>query len=163
MPTPVVSIRARPEDARWIRQIASRLRDDPGFRLVLEALVPPPVLKRSRRGRRVPNRGSFSSEAAALAAVVDRLVATHRPLAVWLFGSRATGTARVDSDFDLLLVMRDGEDLSPDRAYAPLLGLGVGCDVVPCRLSDFEEDARIPGTLCHEARTHGRRLYQAVP
>lgn len=162
MSTPVVSVRAGPQDAGLIREIASRLRRDPGLRLVLEALVRPERAPVARRRRTSPNRGPFASEADALAAVVDRLVAAHRPLALYLFGSRATGTARPESDFDLLLVVRDREEPSPDRAYAPLLGLGVGCDVVPCTASELAADANQPGTIAHEALTRGRLLYRAA-
>ncbi|MBI4613681.1 MAG: nucleotidyltransferase domain-containing protein [Planctomycetes bacterium] len=142
-----------------IREVASRLRGDPGFRLSLKSLVGPPR-KRTRERRKVaPNRGPFASEADALAVVVDRLVAAHRPAAVYLFGSRAMGEARPDSDFDLLLVFPGTQDIDSQAAYAPLLGLGVGCDVVPCSESDFDADAAIPGTLCYEAATRGRLLY----
>ncbi len=39
--------------------------------------------------------------------VVDRIVETVHPERVILFGSRATGTARPDSDLDLLIVCSD--------------------------------------------------------
>ncbi len=159
MLTPVVSVRASPEDAALIRKVAARLRKDPGFRLSLEILLRANE-KRGGPSRPRPNRGAFESEAAALAVVLDRLVATLRPAAVYLFGSRARGTARPDSDFDLLVVLPDGEDPCYRRAYEPLLGLGVGCDVVPCTQSDFAEDAAIPGTICHAAATEGRVLYR---
>lgn len=159
MVTPVVSVRASRRDARLIRRIASRLRHDPGVRLALEALV---AGRGARKGRaHPPNCGGFVDEASALAAVVGRLVAALRPIAIRLFGSRATGKANPDSDFDLLVVLRDGEDASPSRCYAPLLGLGVGCDVVACTASEYAADARRPGTICREASTRGRLLYEA--
>jgi hypothetical protein len=161
MPTPVVSVRAGPRDAVLIRETATRLREDEGFRDALEALLRSRPSRAAKRRGREPNRGSFVSEAAALAAVIDRLVAAHRPVAVWLFGSRATGSARPDSDFDLLVVLPDGRPLSPDRAYAPLLGLGVGCDVIPCTMAAFASDAKEPGTIAHVAATQGRLLYRA--
>lgn len=179
MPTPVVSVRASPRDAVLIRAVTSRLRDDPGFRLALEGLIGPPraaskalpraigkrpgggPVVRGRRRHAPANRGPFASTGAALGAIVDRLVAVHRPLALYLFGSRATGTARPDSDFDLLLVVADGVAMSPARAYDPVAGLGVGCDIVSCTASDFAEDAVVAGTLCHEAATRGRILYRS--
>jgi predicted nucleotidyltransferase len=62
------------------------------------------------------------------------------PEQIWLFGSRAEGRHRPDSDFDLFVVTRtnsgdSGHDY--DAVCAPILGLGVGCDVVPCRADDF--------------------------
>lgn len=85
------------------------------------------------------NTGNYASETQALEAVVARIVDQVDPEAIWLFGSRARGTHRPDSDFDLLVVTRleDGESgYDYDRVYAPVLGTGVGCDVVPCRVDD---------------------------
>ncbi len=41
----------------------------------------------------------------ALAEIVRRLVDTYRPIAIYLFGSRARGDNRPSSDYDLLLVL----------------------------------------------------------
>ncbi len=110
-----------------------------------------------------PNIGQFASEDEALAAVVARLVAGLDPQAIYLFGSRAAGAARADSDFDLLVVTRgeDGDTAADyDRAYAPLLGLGVGCDVIPCPVPEFEAERDLPTSLCYAASRHGRKLYE---
>jgi predicted nucleotidyltransferase len=110
-----------------------------------------------------PNRGPFASKDDALMAVVGRLADRLDPEAIYLFGSRASGSARPDSDFDLLVVMRteDGDaGFDYDRAYAPLLGLGVGCDVVPCRKDEFELEKERPTSLCHLAVYKGRKLYE---
>ncbi len=56
----------------------------------------------------------------ALRRLVDHVVASMRPLQVWLFGSRARGGAEPDSDYDLLVVMPDGTPataLDPGRAW----------------------------------------------
>ena len=74
--------------------------------------------------------------------VLDRLASALQPFRIYLFGSRAEGRARPDSDFDLVVVFDDqaaNADADYDEVYAPLLGLGVGCDVIPCRWSDFQE------------------------
>jgi predicted nucleotidyltransferase len=110
-----------------------------------------------------PNRGPFPSEEDALKAVVGRLVDQLDPEAIYLFGSRASGSARPDSDFDLLVITRteDGDaGFDYDRAYAPLLGLGVGCDVIPCRHDEFESEKKQPTSLCHLAIHSGRKLYE---
>lgn len=62
---------------------------------ILEALdlTPADVLSLSRRRRRVPGL--------AVADLVDRLSDQHPDLAVVLFGSRARGTAKRHSDYDL--------------------------------------------------------------
>ena len=109
-----------------------------------------------------PNRGPFASEDEALAQVVSRLVDGLDPEQIWLFGSRAQGSAAPDSDFDLLVVTkREDADSGFDygAVYAPIRGLGVGCDVVPCRADDFEEELADPTSFCWHVVQTGRRLY----
>ena len=113
----------------------------------------------------IRNRGVFTSEAIALTSVVDRLVDAFDPDCVWLFGSRATGAGRPDGDFDLLIVAKpDGMFGSEDyeKVVGPLLGLGVGCDVVPCSMEDFKEASEIKTSLVAQVVTHGRKLYDAA-
>lgn len=116
-------------------------------------------------GPRTPRRancGNLPDEVTALTLLCDRLVQALSPLEIRLFGSRATGTPAPDSDFDLLVIFADdrGETaLDYDAAYAPVRGLGIGCDVVPCLLGDYEAERDIPGTLPHAA-ARGRQLYR---
>lgn len=111
----------------------------------------------------LPNIGPFRDEAAAQRTLVDRLALSLSPEAIILFGSRANRRARPDSDFDFIVVSADeigdaGRDY--DRVYAPVMGLGVACDVVPCLVSDFVEGLRQPGTLAHACLTAGKVLYR---
>lgn len=109
------------------------------------------------------NRGSFGTEEEALRFVVHRLVDRLDPEAIWLFGSRARGDHRPDSDFDLLLVTKssDGEaSYDYDRAYAPLLGSGIGVDVVPCPKDEFEAERASSTGLCQRVAREGRLLYE---
>ena len=107
--------------------------------------------------------GPFKDEAAALAFLRDRLVLILKPLAIWQFGSRARGDGKLDSDFDLLIVLPDGlptESYSFHRAAQPVAGCGLGYDIVPCSLSEFREDRDTPGSLVHNAVTEGRAIYR---
>ncbi|MET3896983.1 putative nucleotidyltransferase [Devosia sp. UYZn731] len=111
-----------------------------------------------------PNRGAFPTEQDALDAVVSRLVEQLKPAAIWLFGSRATGRHWPDSDFDLLVVMRNeqgdaGRDY--DRVYAPIVGLGVGVDVVPCTEEDFDQQRLARTGLIPEIVRTGHQIYRA--
>lgn len=109
-----------------------------------------------------PNRGPFPTEDQALGEVVRRLVQALDPREIWLFGSRAVGRHAPDSDFDLLVVMRaEAGDASDDYdlAYAPLKGLGVGCDVIPCRADEFDVERRDPTSLCWIVTYTGKKLY----
>lgn len=94
-----------------------------------------------------PNYGRFDSEQKALQAVVQRLVDALQPLSIYLFGSRAEGRARPDSDFDLVVALDDeapNSDADYDEVYAPLLDMDIGCDVIPCRWSVFHKILQDP-------------------
>jgi uncharacterized protein len=109
-----------------------------------------------------PNRGPFVSEEQALDEVVSRLVGALDPQEIWLFGSRAEGRNAPDSDFDLLVVTKveDGQaGFDFDAVYAPIKGLGVGCDVVPCRADEFGEERGDPTSLCWLVTHTGKKLY----
>lgn len=112
------------------------------------------------------NKGQFASESDALDAVVDRLVRAIDPSAIWLFGSRARGDARPDSDFDLLVVARPGvvvDGGSYFDMYDPVRGMGLGLDVVPCSHEDFQEGRRESQTMVAQIVREGRLLYEARP
>jgi uncharacterized protein len=120
------------------------------------------VLRTAHSLPRTPNRGPFRSEDEALREVVRRLARDLDPVAIWLFGSRASETHAPDSDFDLLVVTKDADGeagFDYDRAYAPIKGLGVGCDIVPCPDSEFAIAQSDPTNLCHRVVQTGRRIY----
>ena len=117
----------------------------------------------SEASERRPNRGPFSSEEEALIEVVTRLVRGLDPDEVWLFGSRAERRNAPDSDFDLFVVTKvsDGDaGFDYNAVYAPIRGLGVGCDVVPCRADEFEEERNDPTSLCWHVIRTGQKLYE---
>lgn len=121
----------------------------------------PPLTDRQRRPP--PNVGDFDSEQEALDFLVARLVAELHPLRIVLFGSRAERRARPDSDFDLLVVLPDDAsdaDLDFDRAYAPVLGSGIGCDVVPCREGEYRAILSDPTDPWQGPYARGRPVYE---
>jgi predicted nucleotidyltransferase len=151
MALPVQSIRARPQHRRLLQSVATLLRSggEPTLRKLLTHVNERPV-------------GPFRNESAALAFLRDRLVAMLKPRAIWLFGSRARGDARADSDFDLLVVLPDG---LPPEAYdfrtvaEPVVACGLGYDIVPCSWSDFLKDRIEPGSLVNKAVNEGRPIF----
>ncbi len=164
MAIPVTSVRSLPEHAPLIRRVAAALRDDPLAAARIRAALEGQPATDGTGGQH--NYGPFGTERQALAVLRDRLVATLDPLAIYLFGSRGRGQGRPDSDFDLLVVLPDeaGEAaLDPGAAYAPVMGLGIGVDVVPCLASDLAAEHDIPGTLVHEAMRGGRLIYERKP
>jgi len=148
----VQSVRAAPEHRDILQSVAELLKEGKAetVRRLLDGIRSGPV-------------GPFRDEAAALAFLRDRLVARLRPRMIWLFGSRARGDGREDSDFDLLVVLSDG---LPDRAYSslavaePLIACGLAYDVVPCSWSDFLVEQDEDGSLVNRATREGRILYQ---
>lgn len=96
--------------------------------------------------------------------VLAHVVPALRPEAVYLFGSRARGTQRPDSDYDLLLIMSDDVPrarLDLVEAFRATSGLDVAIEVIPCRRSVFERKKTVPGTLSRAAWTEGRLVYGA--
>ena len=94
--------------------------------------------------------------------LVERIVAAMRPEAVYLFGSRASGDARPDSDYDFLVVVSDSlprEQWSLRTAARIERDPGVAADVIPCRRSVFERRREQVGTLSHKATHEGRLVY----
>ncbi len=81
-----------------------------------------------------------------------------------LFGSRARGDARPDSDFDLLVVLRDSR---PEQKHAELLTLyralesaGVAAEPWVMSEEEFEETKSVIGGLAHPAWKEGVVLYE---
>jgi predicted nucleotidyltransferase len=98
-----------------------------------------------------------------LSKVLARLVERLNPISIWLFGSRAEGRARPDSDYDLLVLVPDGTpaaDLDAVGAYELTRGMGLPVDVVPCPRSIFEEEKHEVNTLACAAFARGKLLYE---
>ena len=99
----------------------------------------------------------------ALERLLRRVVDVMRPLEVWLFGSRAEGRARPDSDYDLLVVLPDDVDANafdPVRSWQIGRDVRVPADIVPCTHAEFVEDQGEIDTLARAAVTRGRRLFE---
>jgi predicted nucleotidyltransferase len=151
MALPPLSIRAKPEHREILQKVAELLREG-GEKSIREFL--------SDQGTRPI--GNFRNEKSALSFLTGKLGATLRPRQIWLFGSRARGDARADSDFDLLVVMPDGSPIANDygAARAPIDACGLGVDVIPCSWSDFVKARCDRGTISWRAFTEGKLLYQ---
>ena len=112
-----------------------------------------------------PNYGPFASEKEALDELVRRLVKALDPQMIWLFGSRARGDARPDSDFDLLVVAKPngafGSD-DYDAVYAPTMGSGIGADVVPCDMEVFEASMGLRTSFVSQIVDGGRLVYRGA-
>ncbi len=158
-----MTFRVRSDQQDAVREVVNSIKNNAELTAsVLDHIHAQRVSGQTDAGGEAPqNLGPFRSEAAALSFLVTRLRIALRPEAILLFGSRASGTQRQDSDFDLLVVLPNDRSGPPDyySAYAPVAGCGIGIDIVPCSMDDFEADRHVPGTIAHKAERDGRLLY----
>lgn len=103
---------------------------------------------------------------ALLEEVTDRLVREFRPERVYLFGSRAWGRPRDESDLDIMVIVPDSPD-SPTareaRAYHVLEGLGVHKDVLVRTREEFDARACIATMMEARILKEGKLLYGVRP
>jgi hypothetical protein len=95
--------------------------------------------------------------------LVERLVAAFDPEAIYLFGSRARGDATPLSDFDLMMITRSDKHAASfdlGEAYAPVQGLGVACEVIPCSRATFEREKHARTGICQTVAHEGRLVYE---
>jgi len=106
-----------------------------------------------------------SAQDRILAEIVHRLVSSFAPQKIVLFGSRAAGEARPDSDFDLLIVWRD-EHPPAARAAAireSLLDIGVPMNIAVVTPSEFNRLRSRRTHIVAIADREGKILYAASP
>ena len=102
--------------------------------------------------------------AAELEAIVEAIVAAVHPDGVILFGSRARGDARADSDVDLAIVAPDGSARRrlAMRAYeslAAVFGRSVGVDIVVLTPSIIAAERDLAGSVVRAVIREGVVLY----
>lgn len=88
---------------------------------------------------------------------LERLMARE----VWLFGSRARGDNRPDSDWDILIVVDDHaleESLDPVRLWHLGRDTGLAADVIADRVSDLRACEDMPTTIAYDIKREGIRL-----
>jgi predicted nucleotidyltransferase len=103
-----------------------------------------------------------SNDEDVLARLLSRIIEAMRPDQIWLFGSRARGGARANSDWDLLVVLPDDatdDDLDLMRAWQTVRDLRIPADVIPVRRSEFEEARDHAGTLVRTVVGEGKQIY----
>jgi uncharacterized protein len=107
---------------------------------------------------RVESPKTPSVPEALLRSVVERL----KPRRVILFGSRATGHAQPDSDWDLLVVVDDdapNESIGWRSLHEARRGFHGAVDILACRESSFQDRRDIVGSLPWIAVTDGIVVY----
>jgi predicted nucleotidyltransferase len=108
--------------------------------------------------------GASLSEEKILGDLTRLLVERFGARKVVLFGSRARGDARHDSDFDLFVEM-ESEERPPERNARILEAIGLrpwSLDLVVYTPDEARRVRRIPGTLLSIIDAEGRVLHDAA-
>jgi predicted nucleotidyltransferase len=99
---------------------------------------------------------------AALSRIIDVIVRTFDPDTIILFGSRARGNAREDSDFDIC-ILKEGISRRRTMArtlYRALYGVGVPVELIvdtPATLRKYKDN---PHLIYHEIARDGKIIYE---
>ncbi len=98
--------------------------------------------------------------------MVDTIIREADPDTVILFGSRARGDARLDSDVDLLIV--EAEPFSPQRSrrqeathlYLALRKLAIPKDLLVYSRDEFERYKNSPNHIVGRVQREGKVLHE---
>jgi predicted nucleotidyltransferase len=98
-----------------------------------------------------------------LSEVVDRIVSKFHPLKIILFGSWARGSAREDSDLDLLVVLPKVEHKrkAAIEVLRALNGLPITKDVVVTTPQEIKERGQVIGYILRPALEEGKIIYES--
>jgi uncharacterized protein len=94
---------------------------------------------------------------------VQRIAAAINPQQIILFGSRARGDNRPDSDYDLLIVVDDNAGRPMElagRAYTAVRGKDFGLDIVVYPRTEFEYSLREQYDVVCYAMDDGKVVYE---
>jgi predicted nucleotidyltransferase len=94
--------------------------------------------------------------------IVRRIVETAQPEKIILFGSRARGDARPNSDFDVLATKESSEPGYRRDAplYVALVDLPVEVDVLVYTPEEVAEWAQVPQAFATTATREGKTVYE---
>lgn len=114
--------------------------------------------------RRAADRAPVHMHESVLAAITQRIALALDPERIYLFGSRARGDARLDSDYDVLVLVRANVDRSQRLApagYRALRGIDAAVDLVVMSTTYFERRRVVVASLPATVAREGKLLYAA--
>lgn len=97
-----------------------------------------------------------------LSEIVSRIRSKINPDQIVLFGSQASGTARNNSDFDVLVINKSDQPRYRRSAtlYSALANLPIEVDVVVYTPEEVEEWSEVPEAFVSTALREGKVLYE---
>lgn len=93
---------------------------------------------------------------------LKRLTELLTPERIYLFGSHARGDASPDSDYDLLVVVRESRlprYRREQQAFRALCGIGISTDVIVFTRDEFERGKKVVTSLPSTVEREGKLLY----
>lgn len=112
--------------------------------------------------RNLPTQASEPQLPDCFPIMLERIIRQFDPVRIILFGSRARGEARPDSDVDLLVVLPE----APDRRQAAvaimssLRDLPVSKDIVVSTLAHLAQYGQVNGLVYKAALGEGQIIYE---
>ncbi|MEN6355465.1 MAG: nucleotidyltransferase domain-containing protein [Armatimonadota bacterium] len=105
---------------------------------------------------------STSSTDSIIDSIVDRIIEAASPERIVLFGSRARGTFRDDSDYDVLVIKESDEPRFRRSAplYTKLADLSVEVEVVVYTPEEVSEWSQVPQAFVTTALREGKVIYE---
>ena len=97
--------------------------------------------------------------------ICTRLVNTYHPAVIYLFGSHAWGKPNVDSDVDLLVVVKDNaseEEKKGLKGQYALADLMIAKDLLVTTETCFKTRANHPSTLYYKIKNEAIKLYESA-
>lgn len=112
----------------------------------------------------VATNTSWQVTADKIQKTVECLARIASPRRIILFGSRAHGGERADSDVDLMVIEKDVRDPVREmtRLRRALSPLRIPVDVLVVSETKFDYWSDTPGNVYFEARTEGAVLYEGA-
>ncbi len=99
-----------------------------------------------------------------LAEMVRRLVAAFQPERIYLYGSRARGESTADSDYDVMMVVRESNlprFRRDQMAFRAFCGVGASKEIVVLTRDEFQTKLCVPCSLPATVAREGKLLYAA--
>lgn len=93
--------------------------------------------------------------------LIDAIKVCLNPESIWLFGSRARGDNRPDSDWDILVALPDDAEpelLDPLVAWAIKSDVGVPATILSTKSSELAASWDSRNTIAYDVARNGYRL-----